>query len=90
MSGSARKLERTPEVAGQPELAFIAAMIGAAFTETDNERIIAIGLGQIPSTCRLAADIQQAVDIARSVKDRLKLVDEIWRTFNHYPSRPYE
>jgi len=63
---------------------FVAAMIAAAFVESDPEKIVAAGLRQIPTTSRLAHDIAQAVDIARSAKDQLELVDRIWEAFKHY------
>lgn len=63
---------------------FVAAMIAAAFVESDPEKIVAAGLRQIPTTSRLAHDIEQAVDIARSAKDQLELVDRIWEAFKHY------
>lgn len=63
---------------------FAAAMIAAAFTETDPERIVAAGLREIPATSRLAHDVAQAVDIARSAQDQLELVERIWEAFKHY------
>lgn len=63
---------------------FVAAMIAAAFNETDNERIVEIGLSEIPSNSRLAHDICKAVDIARTAVDQLDLVDRIWEAFKHY------
>lgn len=63
---------------------FVAAMIAAAFNETDNERIVEIGLSEIPQDSRLAHDVRIAVDIARSAVDQLDLVDRIWEAFKHY------
>lgn len=63
---------------------FAAAMIAAAFTEYDPERIVAAGLGQIPTTSRLAHDIKQAVEIARSTVDQVELVSRLWEAFKHY------
>lgn len=63
---------------------FAAAMIAAAFVETDPERIVAAGLREIPATSRLACDIEQAVDIARSARDQLDLVARVWEAFKHY------
>ncbi|GLI08164.1 hypothetical protein YDYSG_41940 [Paenibacillus tyrfis] len=63
---------------------FVAAMIAAAFVESDPERIVEIGLSEIPQHCRLASDIRQAVAIAREAKDQVELVDRIWEAFKHY------
>ncbi|MDR6551626.1 ADP-ribosylglycohydrolase family protein [Paenibacillus qinlingensis] len=63
---------------------FVAAMIAAAFNESDNERIVEIGLSEIPSNSRLAHDIRQAVEIARTSVDQLDLVERIWNAFEHY------
>ncbi|KPV56077.1 crystallin [Paenibacillus sp. A3] len=63
---------------------FVAAMIAAAFVETDPERIVEIGLSEIPQHCRLASDIRQAVAIAREAKDQVELVDRVWEAFKHY------
>lgn len=63
---------------------FAAAMIAAAFTESDPERIVEAGLREIPSTSRLARDIAQAVGIAKGAKDQIELVDRIWEAFKHY------
>jgi ADP-ribosylglycohydrolase len=63
---------------------FVAAMIAAAFAESDPEKIIAAGLGQIPSNSRLAHDIRKAVEIARDAVDQIDLVSRIWEAFKHY------
>ncbi|MFC5651017.1 ADP-ribosylglycohydrolase family protein [Paenibacillus solisilvae] len=63
---------------------FAAAMIAAAFIESDPERIVAAGLQQIPATSRLAQDIGQAVEIAKSSTDQIELVSRIWEAFKHY------
>jgi ADP-ribosylglycohydrolase len=63
---------------------FAAAMIAAAFGEKDNERIVEIGLSEIPANCRLAADVRKAVEIAHNAKDQLNLVEQIWEAFKHY------
>ncbi|UKS28408.1 ADP-ribosylglycohydrolase family protein [Paenibacillus sp. HWE-109] len=65
---------------------FVAAMIAAAFNETDNERIVEIGLSEIPRDSRLAHDIRKAVEIARDAVDQLDLVDRIWEAFKQYHS----
>lgn len=63
---------------------FTAAMIAAAFVETDAERIVATGLAEIPRNCRLAEVVQQAVAIARAADDSLDLVSRVWEAFKHY------
>lgn len=63
---------------------FVAAMIAASFVETDNEKIIEAGLSEIPKNCRLAHDVRKAVEIAKSAKDQVELVDRIWEAFKHY------
>lgn len=63
---------------------FVAAMIAAAFVESDPEKIIAAGLSEIPATSRLARDIAQAVEIARRTPDQVELVSRIWDAFKHY------
>ncbi|TMV43577.1 ADP-ribosylglycohydrolase family protein [Paenibacillus mesophilus] len=63
---------------------FCAAMIAAAFVESDPERIVRIGLSEIPRNCRLAHDIEQAISIAKEAKDQVQLVDRIWEAFKHY------
>jgi ADP-ribosylglycohydrolase len=63
---------------------FNAAMISAAFAEKDNERILEIGLSEIPSTSRLASDVLRGIDIAQKAKSERELVSKIWDTFSHY------
>jgi len=63
---------------------FVSAMIAAAFVESDPERIIEIGLSEIPRHSRLASDIRLAVNIANEAKSQLELVDRIWEAFKHY------
>jgi ADP-ribosylglycohydrolase len=69
---------------------FMAAVISAAFVESDAERLIAIGLSEIPRNCRLAHDIRRATEIARDARKagpemgQLQLVERIWETFKHY------
>jgi ADP-ribosylglycohydrolase len=63
---------------------FVAAMISAAFVEKDPQKLVEIGLSEIPATSRLAADIHKAVEIASVAKDQLSLVDQIWEAFKHY------
>lgn len=63
---------------------FVAAIIAAAFVEPSVERLIEIGLSEIPANCRLAEDIHKAVEIAFSAESQLDLVEKIWNAFCHY------
>lgn len=63
---------------------FVAAMIAAAFVETDPLKLVQIGLSEIPRNCRLARDVKQAVDMALGTDDPLELVERLWNAFNHY------
>ncbi|GAB2724389.1 ADP-ribosylglycohydrolase family protein [Paenibacillus thermoaerophilus] len=63
---------------------FVAAMIAAAFVERDANRIVDIGLSEIPANCRLAHDVRKGVEIARSTDDQVELVRRLWDTFSHY------
>ncbi len=45
-----------------------AAMIAAAFVESDPKRIVEIGLSEIPAKCRLAEDIRWALETIPSCK----------------------
>ncbi len=40
----------------------MAAIIAASFVETDFERLVEIGLSEIPANCRLAAAVREALD----------------------------
>lgn len=63
---------------------FVAAMIAAAFVEDDMERVVRIGLSEIPRDCRLAHDVRRAIAIAGSAGSQIELVSQIWDAFNHY------
>ncbi len=63
---------------------FTAAMIAAAFVETDPRKLVEIGLSEIPTQSRLAHDIRKAVEIAGLAKDQLELVEKVWDAFKHY------
>lgn len=63
---------------------FNAAMISAAFAEQDNERILEIGLSEVPAKSRLAEAVLQGIEIARSAKSERELVSRIWDKFSHY------
>lgn len=61
-----------------------AAMIAAAFVESDSERIVQVGLSEIPSTSRLAADVQRGMEIGLEARNERELVSRIWDAFSHY------
>lgn len=63
---------------------FNAAMISAAFVEQDNEKLLEIGLSEIPKTSRLWADVTRGIEIAHSAKSERELVSTIWDEFSHY------
>ena len=60
------------------------AMIAASFVESDPERIVEIGLSQIPANCRLAEAVRKAVEIAKGETDQVELVRKIWDAFCQY------
>ncbi|HEY5561406.1 MAG TPA: ADP-ribosylglycohydrolase family protein [Clostridiaceae bacterium] len=60
---------------------FIGAMIAAAFAENDVEKVIEIGLSEIPKNCRLAWDVKKAIGIAKGAKNQEELVSKIYDTF---------
>ncbi|MCC3372396.1 ADP-ribosylglycohydrolase family protein [Cohnella sp. REN36] len=63
---------------------FISAMIAAAFAEQDANRIVEIGLSEIPQNSRLAQAVKEAVRIARTSSTQEELVERIWDAFKHY------
>ncbi|MEO2078623.1 MAG: ADP-ribosylglycohydrolase family protein [Bacillus sp. (in: firmicutes)] len=63
---------------------FVAAMVSAAFVEKDNERIVEIGLNQIPEKSRLAEAIKKAIDIAKNSRNQEEVVSKVWDAFHHY------
>lgn len=63
---------------------YIAAIIAAAFIESDNQKLIEIGLSVIPANCRLAHDIKMAVELVSNSRSQLELVERIWDAFCHY------
>jgi len=65
---------------------FIAAMIAAAFVESDNMKIVEAGLAQLPANCRLTHAIREAIAITAGAKDELDLVAKLWDAFGHYSS----
>ncbi|MCM3339861.1 ADP-ribosylglycohydrolase family protein [Paenibacillus sp. MER TA 81-3] len=63
---------------------FVGAMIAASFVESDAERIIEIGLSEIPDNCRLAHAVRNAVQIAKTAKSQLEMVERIWESYKNY------
>jgi ADP-ribosylglycohydrolase len=62
----------------------IAAMIAAAAVTDDMDKIIRIGLSEIPKECRLAEAIENTVDRAKSDGDWEKTADWIAAELGHY------
>lgn len=63
---------------------FIAAVIAAAFTESDPERCVEAGLSVIPTTSRLYADIRKAIALAHKAESEEALYASLWEAFGHY------
>ncbi|MCD9023706.1 ADP-ribosylglycohydrolase family protein [Cohnella silvisoli] len=63
---------------------FVAAMVSAAFVESDAEKLVDIGLSEIPANSVLAQDVRQAVDIAKTAGSQTELADRLWQAFGHY------
>jgi ADP-ribosylglycohydrolase len=63
---------------------FVAAMIAAAFVESENEKIIEAGLNQIPEHSRLSHAVRQAVQIAKNASSHEDLFGQLWEAFGHY------
>jgi ADP-ribosylglycohydrolase len=63
---------------------FFSAVISAAFVEKDIDKLIEIGLSEIPNKSRLYHDIKTAVTIAKSAEDELQLAENIYKAFKHY------
>lgn len=63
---------------------FFSAVISAAFVEKDIDKLIEIGLREIPNNCRLYHDIKKSVAIAKEAKDQLQLAENIYEAFKHY------
>jgi ADP-ribosylglycohydrolase len=63
---------------------FVAAMISAAFAESDPLKLVEIGLSEIPENCRLSGDVRKAIEISLRATDQIDLVEQIWEAFKHY------
>ncbi|WP_150269230.1 ADP-ribosylglycohydrolase family protein [Paenibacillus tepidiphilus] len=63
---------------------FNAAMISAAFAGLGNEKLLEIGLSEIPHTSRLAADVRFGMETAAGAHSERELVSRIWDRYSHY------
>ena len=63
---------------------FYAAMIAAAFSESDSRRIVEIGLSEIPAGSRLAEAVRRAVEIGAAAQDERGLAAAVWDAFGHF------
>jgi len=63
---------------------FMSAVISAAFVEKDIDKLVEIGLSEIPKNCRLSHDIKKAVEIAKQASHQVELVDTIYEAFKQY------
>ena len=63
---------------------FFAALIAAAFTETDVKKCIEIALSVIPKKSRLYSDILFAVDAAENSSNETELYKKLWNRFRGF------
>jgi len=63
---------------------FFSAVISAAFVEKDIDKLIEIGLSEIPNNCRLYHDLRKAIAIGKEATDQLQLAERIYEAFKHY------
>ena len=63
---------------------FVAAMLSATFVTNDSERIIEIGLSEIPSNCRLAEAVSDTVAWCREESDWEAVWSKINVKYGHY------
>jgi len=63
---------------------FVAAMLSAAFTTSDMEKIIEIGLSEIPAQCRLAEAVRDTVAWCREESDWELVWNRINERYGHY------
>jgi len=63
---------------------FVAAMLSAALVITDMDRIIEIGLSEIPGNCRLAEAVRDTVSWCREESDWERVWDRINEKYGHY------
>jgi ADP-ribosylglycohydrolase len=63
---------------------FVAAMLSAAFATDDIERIIEIGLSEVPASCRLAEAVSDTVAWCRERSDWESVWNRINEKYGHY------
>jgi ADP-ribosylglycohydrolase len=63
---------------------FVAAMLSATFVTDDVERIIEVGLSEIPANCRLAEAVSDTVDWCREQSDWESVWNRINEKYGHY------
>ena len=63
---------------------FVAAMLAAAFVESDIEEIVTIGLSEIPRKCRLAEAVHDTLAWCRELSDWEKVWEKINEKYGHY------
>ena len=59
-------------------------MIAAAFVESDNRKLVEIGLSVIPEKSRLVHDFRQGIEITSACSTHLELVEHICDAFGYY------
>ena len=63
---------------------FVAAMLAASFVTSDVNRIIEIGLSEIPAKCRLSEAVHDAVAWCEELSDWERVWDRIFEKYGHY------
>ena len=63
---------------------FVAAMLAAAFVENDIEKIVNIGLSEIPRKCRLAEAVHDTLAWCRESSDWEEVWQKIFDKYGHY------
>ena len=63
---------------------FVAAMLSAALVTNDMDRIIEIGLSEIPANCRLAEAVRDTVSWCKEQSDWERVWDRINGKYGHY------
>ena len=63
---------------------FVAAMLAAAFVESDMEEIVRIGLSEIPAQCRLAEAVRDTLAWCREEANWEAVWDRVFAKYGHY------